>query len=321
MKGLTPNNEDSVPAGSEPIDNNGVFNFEDEDLDEIFPALGDEKSGDDKSKASDKDEKKEDKSAPANDKDTGSNSDKDKVPATEDVPAKYQGKSAKELLSILVENENFNGKQTKDVGDLRSKVEELTSENKRLAAEASKAKPAADGSSPEADPYQAKLSQLEGDLEDGKITPSEYAKSLAVMNEARTSQIVQSELARSQEQSALQAAENQYLEMNPDFKDLQASGALDKIKAQFPVHDNVSAFEFVKRLQVQSENEELKGQLLTLKKEQADAIAAGKDATKKVLQQPGVGVKAEAKPRNRRSFSENEAVDSMLGAMQRTRES
>ena len=311
---------DTVPAGSQTQDNIGIVDIDNQDLDEEFAALGDGKSDKDGDKAGDEAGDKKDAKPSDKDGDITDADDKDKAPAGEDVPTKYQGKSAKELLAILMDGEKFQGKQSSDVGEMRKMVEQLSAENKNLMAKLSGPEGAKDNAAP-ADPYAAKTAELEADLDTGKITPAEYAKSLAAMNELRTSQIVQSELQKAQAQSQEQAATSQYLEMNPDFTTLQQSGALDKIKAQFPVHDNVSAYEFAKRLEVQSENETLKGQIAALKKEQAEAIAAGKEGTKKVLQQPGTGTKVSTPQRSRRSFSEGEAVDSMLASMQRTRES
>ena len=302
---------DTVPSGSQTQDNIGIVDIDNQDLDEEFDALGDEKSDEPGDKSPDKASDKKDAKPSDKEGEIADADDKDKTPVGDDVPPKYQGKSAKELLSILMEGEKFQGKQSSDIGELRKMVEKLSAEVSKGGAK--DAEPV--------DPYTAKTTQLEADLDQGKITPAEYAKSLAALNEVRTSQIVQSELQKAQAATQEQAATNQYLEMNPDFMSLQESGALDKIKAQFPVHDNVSAYEFAKRLEVQAENESLKTQLMALKKEQADAIAAGKEGTKKVLQQPGTGTKVSTPQRSRRSLSENDAVDSMLASMQRTRES
>lgn len=322
---------DQVPSGSDTIDNIGVVDIDNQDLDEAFPELGDGKDGEDGKKKPDGDgdgTKKDgdDKSAAKpddkkGDKGDGDDGDKDKLPADGETPVKYQGKSAKELLAILTEKEKLGGRQSEEVGAMRKQLADLAAENERLKSGKGGDKPSAAAPGAPVDQYQTQVAQLESDLETGKITPTEYAKQLAQLGEQRTAQIVQGELEKSQRVAAEQVATNQFLEMNPDFKDMQANGVLDKIKAQFPVHDNVSAYEFAKRLQLQAENEDLKAQLLTIKKEQADAIAKGADGTKKVLQQPGVGAKVAAPQKTRRGFSETAAVDSMLGAMQRTRES
>lgn len=321
---------DQVPAGSDTIDNIGVVDIDNQDLDEAFPALGDKEGdgdGDGEKKEGEGDgdpsKKGDDKGDPAkkgDDKGDGDGSDKDKVPADGDTQVKYHGKSAKELLAILNEKDKLSGRQADEVGTMRKQVAELQAENERLKS--GKGAPGAQqpGAAAAPDDYQAQTAQLEADLEAGNITPTEYAKSIAKLSEVRTAQIVQAEMERTQKAASEQVATNQYLEMNPDFMDMQSSGVLDKIKAQFPVHDNVSAYEFAKRLQVQAENEDLRAQLVALKKEQADAIAQGKKGTEKVLQQPGVGAKVAAPTKGRRSFSETEAIDSMLGAMQRTRE-
>lgn len=316
-------NGDAVPSGSVVSDNNDAFS-RDADLDDAqTTALGDkssersDKMGDiAKAEDSDKEhaERKDGEAAPkkeGDEKDDGEKAD------GKDVPKKYQGKTAAELISTLKAQEKFQGKQTSEIGELRDAVKTMAEQNRLLMEKLSAETPAQQ----DGDPYNSAVAKLETDVEEGRITPTEFTKLIAELNQTKTEQIVQSALQQSQKATAQQSVEQQYLDTNPDFSDLKAQGIMDRIIQQNPIHDNVSAYEFYKRLEAQAEAESLKAEVASLKKAQAASISAGKEGTRKVLSQPGVAPPAQkTQNQNRKSLNEGAATQSMLDAMRRLRE-
>ena len=316
-------NSDAVPSGSVVADNNDAFR-KDADLDDAqTTALGDkdsersDKMGDiAKAEDSDKEYAEREKGEESPEKEGDEQKKEDKVEG-KDVPKKYQGKTAAELISTLKAQEKFQGKQTSEIGELRDAVKTMAEQNRLLMEKLSAGAPAQQ----QGDPYNTAVAKLEADVEEGRITPTEFTKLIAELNQAKTEQIVQSALQQSQKATAQQTIEQQYLDTNPDFSDLKAQGIMDRIIQQNPIHDNVSAYEFYKRLEAQAEVESLRTEIASLKKAQASSIAAGKEGTRKVLSQPGVTPPAQkTQNQNRKSLNEGAATESMLNAMRRLRE-
>ena len=320
-------NSDAVPSGSVVADNNDAFR-KDADLDDAqTTALGDkdsersDKMGD-IAKAEDSDKEhaereKGEKGAPEKKADSEKKGDEGPPLDPADVPKKYQGKSAAELIEALKQKEVFRGRQTSEIGELRDAVKTMAEQNRLLMEKLSAGAPAQQ----QGDPYNTAVAKLEADVEEGRITPTEFTKLIAELNQVKTEQIVQSALQQSQKATAQQTVEQQYLDTNPDFSDLKAQGIMDRIIQQNPIHDNVSAYEFYKRLEAQAEVESLRTEIASLKKAQASSIAAGKEGTRKVLSQPGVTPPAQkTQNQNRKSLNEGAATQSMLDAMRRLRE-
>lgn len=127
--------------------------------------------------------------------------------------------------------------------------------------------------------YDAQMMDLQNAVEEGEL-PIEKAlvkaSNLAAENATRSALSKYQEMTAAQQQ---QAAQQSFLDNNPDFLELQQTGQLEPIKRALPgMHDDFSAFYAFKAQQVAAAAEE---------KQNVDRIADGDKRTEKVLQKPG----------------------------------
>lgn len=218
----------------------------------------------------------------------------DAVVEPEPILGKF--KSADDLATAYSELERKIGEQGNELGAMKQMNTMLMEQmNARQAQDQT---PASEAEKDTFD-YEAQLSELSMAVEDGDM-PIEQAivkaSNLAAENATRSAVSKYQEMTAAQQR---EAAQQQFLETNPDFLELQRSGQLEPIKKALPgMHDDFSAY-FALKAQSAAQ--------AALEKKETDRIASGADRTDKVLQKPGGKAKNIGKPQGKMSNAELKA--------------
>lgn len=207
-------------------------------------------------------------------------------------------------------NEQY-GKQSGEIGELRKQNQQLTEtllQNKLDAKvevdEAAKAEPPTD--------YEQMLKDVADGYEKGDLSFEQALQKsnsiTADMVQAQSQTQIQDVLsqAKSQFQETLtdrdnQEAVNVFHKDNPDFAEMQQSGAFDEVIAANPMFDDLTAYYFLNAQRAKEEG----------MAEQA-RIASGSDPVKKVLGKPGTSIQA---ANNNKPMGKAEMRESMLAAV------
>ncbi|MEA1926903.1 MAG: hypothetical protein U9N73_01760 [Candidatus Auribacterota bacterium] len=147
--------------------------------------------------------------------------------------------------------------------------------------------------------YDTRMSELAKGVEEGDI-PIEKAlvdaSNLAAENATRKAL---SQYEQMSERKQQQAAQEKFLADHPDFRQLQRTGELAKIKQTLPgMHDDFSAY-----FAFQADQLMVKAQA----KAEEDRIASGDERNNKILNKPGAKAKEIGKPKKGLSKSELKA--------------
>ena len=233
----------------------------------------------------------------------GTEDKKTEAPKTTVKVGEKEYESPEALADAYGELHSKFGEQGNEVGDLRAAnrvlTEQIESAQRAAKAEEGAEKPATD--------YEAQLTAIYKQVNDGDISVEEaMQQSNALTAQAATAQAVEQSTARFEEtlqDRDAEAIQKQFLKDNPDFAKLRASGALEPIK-QGPggeMHDDFSAYHALKATEAFDEG-----------KKEAAKLAAGDDGTKTVLTKPGESIQQTNKPKG--PLSEPDLEASMLGA-------
>jgi hypothetical protein len=238
-------------------------------------------------------------------KDTGGN--KSKASKTTVKVGDREYNSLEDLAKDHQNLQDLYGKHTDEVGTLRGANKVLT---EQIADAKKVAKESAANEPPPTD-YEGQLTAIYKQMNDGDITVEagmQQSNALtAEMTAAKITEQTNAHLQDTLQKRDAEAEQKNFLKNNPDFKELQASGAFEKIKngPGGGMHDDFSAYYALKA----AEGVE-KG------KRDAAKIAAGDDLTKTVLTKPGDSIKQTNKPKGPLPEAELEAsmLESFKGA-------
>lgn len=233
----------------------------------------------------------------------------------------YAGKfkSPDDLEKSYSELEKMQGEQGNELGSLRKEKEFLMNQLEQMQAQAQKAAPA---NVDKAADIQAQLAEISKQVEEGDLSIGEgmirSAQISAQMAQDNTMQSVQA----MQQQQVIDASKRSFAEQNPDFFEMQRSGALEDVKNSLPgFHDDVSAYYAKKAADSQSAFEAAvaaaKAEGIELGKAEGMKLATGDKNTQKVLQKPGGN--AESISRKPGSYTRSELQQSGLDTLKRVR--
>jgi len=203
-----------------------------------------------------------------------------------------------ELAQSYTELERKLGEQGTELGTLRKRVLEPP--------------PATPAPQPSGPTIQQQMDDITRRVQEGDLSVAEAMKEnnkliMRVATEQATTSAADALHKTLLERDAEQMAKKFYDDF-PDFQPLQEQGVLDKVKAQYPLFDDVAAFLHLKTLEAFQKG----------KNEQA-TIAAGDASTSRVFARPGDGMRTPARPS--KPLSDSELVQSMQDTLNKTRTS
>lgn len=234
------------------------------------------------------------------------------VSAAQDTPApvedpKLQDKPNDEMTSLkeqLANAEKLIGRQGKELGELRNEYKAL-SESAQKAADASN------------DPgYDTRLAEIQSQVDNGDIdfgqALSLTAQLSAEMGAAQAANEFKGQMQRTKEQEV----QAKFLQDNPDFTELDQSGALDEIMAGNPMHDKFSAYFELKAKQTETKMAEA---IEAARKEGEQQGAKEREAAGKaegVLGKKGSGVRDKTQRTSYKNAAERKQamIEALIGA-------
>ena len=206
---------------------------------------------------------------------------------TNDAGTKTEEKPNEEVKSLqeqLANSQKLIGKQGTELGELRQQQQAMS---EQMTAKADENK---------GDDYEMRLSQIQEQVESGEIDFGQALSLTARLSAEMGANQASTAFKLDMEQRESRKVQADFLDANPDFTELQQSGALNDLKTANPMHDDVSAYYEFKRTE--------------LEQSMADAVAAAKaegeqsganmaDQARKagnVIGKQGAGVRDQNKP-------------------------
>ena len=169
----------------------------------------------------------------------------------------------------LADAQQHIGAQSNEVGETRRQIAFLTDQITNLQ----KAEPA----QPETD-YEAKITEIGRQLEEGGITSQEALVQTARLTREQTLNAASQEFGKVLTERDTKSIQDQFLKDNPEFTQVLQSGELNAIKAENPLHDDLSAYYVFKGRQEiaakEQEKAELEARIEEAKKAGAEEQAA-----------------------------------------------
>lgn len=205
------------------------------------------------------------------------------------------------------------GSQSGEVNEVRAQNKVLTEQLERMQTESKQQVNEALNTQPPTD-FEQQLADVAKQYDDGDMTFAEAMRQTTAITAQQAQTQAQSEIQKAMEQTTnsfqeelqrrdQQKVVDQFHRDNPDFLEMQKSGAFEKIKAENPLFDDLNAYQ---HLQMQQKIEEAKA-------EQA-RVASGSEAASKVLTKPGQSIQQQNKPN--KPMTEAERKASMLAALE-----
>lgn len=189
------------------------------------------------------------------------------------------------------------GRRGSEVGELRQTVANLQSEIPKLVEQAKATHPATD--------YEAMLANINTKFESGEITVSqalaETARITAAVSGQKAEQTAQAVISKALSERDNADVKKAFLGKYTDFPSIVESGALEPIKAENPLMNNVSAYFAYKATQ---EYERGKAEMAALKE--------GTKVAATVMGKPGADLSKQNKPK---PTTDAEISQSMLAAL------
>lgn len=228
-------------------------------------------------------------------------------------------KTPEDMEKSYTELEQKMSEQGDEVGTLRKEKETLLG----LLEKQQQAPNATPEEKQEAEDLTAKLQEISQKVEDGDLTISEGMLQTSQITQQIATKNTLASMETMQQQKAFESSRAKFAQDNPDFFEMQESGALDEIKGQLPgFHDDISAFYAKKALDSQAALgaavEAARQEGFEAGKAEMAKVASGDQNTRKVLQKPGntakdIGTKTPG------SYSQTEMRQSGLAALQAVR--
>jgi len=235
---------------------------------------------------------------------------------------KFEGKSREEVITSYNSLETKIGEQGKELGETRGELKDSQAAQQkmsgRIEAMEEAGKPATTTKEEPTRDFDKDLSKITEQIDKGEIELSEGIRQSSEITRERTlaeARGIYSEL--DQEREASRKIDD-FKKENADFEQARASGELDVIRQQNPMHDDFSAYYALKaqRAAVAQTTavEEAYQKGLTEKQK----LATGVDVTDDVLKKPGSEMRQTTTPQGPITGDQRRA--SMLKALERSRE-
>lgn len=141
--------------------------------------------------------------------------------------------------------------------------------------------------------FQSQLTSLAGQVKEGDLSVDEGFVQVAQLSASMGASQAIDKINQQQVQQTRTNSQNQFLKDNPDFEELQKSGALKEVGESLPgFHDDVSAYYALKAQQNAESIETARQEGIEAGKTEAAKVAAGANNTDKVVTTPGAGMGA-----------------------------
>jgi hypothetical protein len=213
--------------------------------------------------------------------------------AEEEEPILGKFKSADDLAAAYQELEKKMGEQGNELGSLKQMNEMLMEQRKSGSQEEPEEE------EEDSFDYQAQMSELSNAVEEGDVSIGEALAKASELSAENATRKALSQYQEMTEQQQQQATQQQFLNDNPDFLDLQKTGQLEAVKKTLPgMHDDFSAYFALKAEQAAQAAQE---------KQETERIAQGAERTEKVLQNPGTNSKNIGRPAKKMTPAELKA--------------
>lgn len=215
-------------------------------------------------------------------------------------------RNPEEMAASYSELEKKLGQQGQEVGTLKQMNQMMLEQMQQYNAQA-KTPPTQDEAQAQAVDYDSQLKQLSEAVETGDLSIGEALIQANAIAKDQATQQALSEYEKLNQKRSLENTKSQFLKNNPDFTELQKSGALEHVKEELPgLHDDFSAYYALKAQQAQQ---------AVAAKQEVKRISKGDARTEKVLQKPGTPqTRNIGKPQNGRP-SDFDIKQSMLKRM------
>ncbi len=212
-------------------------------------------------------------------------------------PEKLLGKfnSPEEMATSYKELEDTLGRQGSELGNLRKQMEAMNEDKAVVEADTG-----------QVSDFAEMKSVIETKVEEGEISVSEGMSQMAEITQQQTAAQMEEKFAAYDEKRSAEGQYEKFINENPEFLEMEESGALNEVMQQNPMHDKFSAFYAVKG-KAESDAAYERG------KEEALKIAKGADGTKSVLSKPGSNSRDVTKPQ--KGMNDSEKVSGMMSAL------
>ena len=235
-------------------------------------------------------------------------------PAESKTYAGGKFKSPEDLERGYLDLEKGYGSQAHEVGQLRSDVKSLGGQIAAINAQAQKSATTPQGEK-EADVLAASLADIQARVDSGDLSVGEALTTTSQLVAAHTATLVSTQAAKEmtnlKRQIDVDTAVSDWNKAHPDFAQLRDSGALDSIKKESALHDDMSAYlEYKGRINTAAAFEAGKAE--------AAKLAQGAEETKTVLNRPG-GEAAQISEGEKKTFSPAEMREGAMGALRKAR--
>jgi hypothetical protein len=224
-------------------------------------------------------------------------------------------KSADDLINAYQNLEQDHGRLGSELGQARKQNEplmDLVSKSSQGGNAAAATKPA----QPEED-YQKLLNETTNAVEQGEMSVGEGLKKVSEITAKMVGKQTMEEMARLKSQTDAEAYAVQFKKDHPDFQQALESGSLEAIKKTNPMHDNVSAYFEWKANQAQTDVEQRIKEAYEKGKADLSNLAAGAQATTKVLGRAGSEARVTNAPAG--PLNESDKISGMMGILRAAR--
>jgi len=209
--------------------------------------------------------------------------------------------SPEEMAASYKELEGTLGRQGSELSNLRKQVEAMNEDRAVVETETGQQMP----------DFAEMTALIETKVEEGELSVSEGMAQMAEITQQQTAAQMEEKFAAYDEKRSAEGQYEKFINDNPDFLEMEESGALEEVMRQNPMHDKFSAFYAVKA-KAESDAAYERG------KEEALKIAKGADGTRSVLSKPGSSSRDIPKPQ--KGMNDSERVSGMMAALAAARE-
>ena len=234
---------------------------------------------------------------------------------------KFEGKSRDDVIKSYASLETKIGEQGEELGKTRSDLKDSQAAQQkmsgRIEAMEGMGKPTAKEEKPARD-FDKDLSKITKQIDKGEIELSEGIRQSSEITRERTLDEARGIYAELDQEREASRTIDDFKKQNADFEELRASGMLDAVRRQNPMHDDFSAYYALKAQQAAGVQatavEEAYQKGLTEKQ----SLAEGVNVTDGVLKKPGSEMRQTTTPQG--PMTGQQRRESMLAALKRSRE-
>jgi len=233
--------------------------------------------------------------------------------AAEETPILGKFKTQEELTKAYQDLEKDHGRLGTEVGNLRKQTEFQQKQNELILNKLGNAQPDKNVAAPD---FDAQLNELASKVESGDIDIATALKQSTAITEKKLAVVMDQKLSQVQTQTHADKAKEQFLQKYPDFNAVVQSGLLEPIKADNPIHDNVTAYLELKRQEAVVKGDAAIQEALERGKQEGAKLTAGANAASQVLGKTGASTRAAINPK---PSTEGERLEGMAGVLAKVR--